>query len=163
MILGVFSVSKTEPWISSYWSFTQTEMIELTSKNVILNRNLFANSKTVIGFMTSKWVWRWSRLIPSPCWSCMQNKAKIKLAIYRLSWIMWLFENNSKYRHIIYCWKSFFATSMDSRSFPQNKAPFGWNQLSKFCHFAQKSVLTIRILSSRTEGTITTKRLCWAF
>ena len=47
---------------------------------------------------------------------------------------------------------------MDSRLLPQNKASFGSNQLSKFRHFAQKRVPTIRSLLSRMEGTIMMRR-----
>ena len=68
------------------------------------------------------------------------------------------FVNESKYRHIIYYWKSFFTTSIDSRSLPQNRAPFGSNQLSKFCYFAWKYASLIRALSSWTKGTIMTRR-----
>ena len=53
---------------------------------------------------------------------------------------------------------------MGLRSLPQNKALIGSDQLSKLRHFAWKSVPTIRTLSSRTDGTIATRRsrgTCW--
>ena len=68
------------------------------------------------------------------------------------------FVNDSKHRHIIDRWKAFFATIKNSRSVSQNNAPFGSNQLSKFCHFSWKCVLSIQVFSSRTEGTITMRR-----
>ena len=75
---GVCSVSKTESPISSYWKFTQIEMIELTLRNVISNRTSFRDFDTVLGFMASKWVRGWSRfLISSPGWPCTQNKAQL--------------------------------------------------------------------------------------
>ena len=139
MSLGVCSVSKTEPWISSYCNFTQIDIIKFILRNVIFNGSSFAKSKTAIGFVASTRVWEWSQfLISSPSWSCIQNKAKINLIIYRIYRKTWLFANYSKYKHIIYCWKLFFNTSMDSRSLPQNKILFGSNQLARFCHFAQK-------------------------
>ena len=65
--LGVYSVSKIQPQLSSYFNFTQIEKITLTSKNVIFNRSSFANFETFIGFVASKQVWKWSQiLIPSP-------------------------------------------------------------------------------------------------
>ena len=69
------------------------------------------------------------------------------------------FTNDSKHRHIIYYWKLFFTTSMDSRSLPQNKVSFRSDQLSKFCQFVQKSVPMIWAFSIQTEYTITTRRL----
>ena len=48
---------------------------------------------------------------------------------------------------------------MDSRSLPQNKVSVGSDQLSKFSHFAWKSVSRIWALSLPTEGTITTRKL----
>ena len=48
---------------------------------------------------------------------------------------------------------------MNSRSLPQNKAPFGLDPLAKFAAFAQRSVPTIWVLSSLMEGTIRTRRL----
>ena len=42
------------------------------------------------------------------------------------------FVNDSKHRHIIYCWIAFFTTIKNSRSLPQNKALFGLDQLVKF-------------------------------
>ena len=47
----------------------------------------------------------------------------------------------------------------NSRLLPQNMAPFGSDQLSKFYQFARKSMLPLWVLSSRTEGTYTAKRL----
>ena len=61
--------------------------------------------------------------------------------------------------------KNFFSKSMDSRSLPQNKAPFGLNQLSKFCYFARKSLPTIWTLSSQTKGIVGMRRpreTCWS-
>ena len=46
----------------------------------------------------------------------------------------------------------------NTRLLPQNKAPFGLDQLSKFRQFVQKCVPKICALSSQTEGTITTRR-----
>ena len=45
---------------------------------------------------------------------------------------MWLFANDFKHKQIIYFWKSFFVTSMNSGSLPQNKALFGSDPLTKF-------------------------------
>ena len=84
---------------------------------------------------------------------------KLKLTIYNLSRKMWFLANEFKHKHIIYHWKSFFATNIDSRSLSKNKALFGLCLLSKFCHFARKSVPIIRTLLSWTEGTITTRML----
>ena len=68
------------------------------------------------------------------------------------------FANDSKHRHSIYRWNSFFVTSIDSRLLPQNKVPFGLDLLAKFCHFARKNISMIRALSFLTEGTIRIKR-----
>ena len=61
-------------------------------------------------------------------------------------------------RHVIYCWIVFFTTSINLRSLPQNKTPFGSDSLTKFVIFAQKNVLTIRVFSSRIQGIIVTRR-----
>ena len=45
---------------------------------------------------------------------------------------MWLFTNDFKHRHIIYRWKWILATIKNSRSLPQNNAPFGSDPLTKF-------------------------------
>ena len=45
---------------------------------------------------------------------------------------MWLFTNDTKHKQIIYRWKVFFITSLNSRSLPQNKALFGSDLLVKF-------------------------------
>ena len=95
--------------------------------------------------------------ILSPDWPYTQNEIRIKVAIYRLSQKMWLFANDSKYRHIIYRWKLVFITRIDLRSFSQNKALVGSDQLLKFCHFAWKSVPTMQTLSWQMKGTIRTK------
>ena len=68
------------------------------------------------------------------------------------------FVEDFKYRHIIYHWKSFFTTNIDLRLLYQNKTPFGSDQLSKIRQYARKCVLSIRVVSSRTDGTITTRR-----
>ena len=87
------------------------------------------------------------------------KQGTINLAFYRLSRKTWIFVNEYKYRHIIYRWKSFFTMINNSRSLAQNMVPFDSDQLSKFRKFAQKSMPPIRALSSRTEGTNTTRRL----
>ena len=71
---------------------------------------------------------------------------------------MWFWANDSKHRHIIYRWKSFFATMNNSRLLPGNKASFGMDQLSKFWQFFSKSVIVNLVFSSRIEGTIMTRR-----
>ena len=68
------------------------------------------------------------------------------------------FANDFKHRHIIYYWKVFFTTSMNSTSLPQNEAPFGSDSLAKFVAFARKSTSTIWTGSSWTKGTIVTRR-----
>ena len=68
----------------------------------------------------------------------MQNEAKIKLIIHILFRKTWFFANDSKHKHIICRWKSFFTTNKDSRWLPQSMAPFDSNLLSKFHHFAWK-------------------------
>ena len=86
------------------------------------------------------------------------------MVIYRLSRKNMTFAHDSKYRHIIYRWKSFSTTSMDSRSLPENKATFGFDLFTKFCYFAWKSVPMIWALSSQMKSTITTRRsrrICW--
>ena len=140
-------------------------MKELTSKNMISNRSSFWDSEAAIWFVTSKRVYEWSQiLISSLDWSYMQNKANVKLAIYRLSRKMWLFfVNDSKYRHNIYRWKSFFAMIKNSRSLPQNKASFGSDLLAKFCYFVRKSVLMIAALSSQMDGTISKRSSSWSW
>ena len=53
---------------------------------------------------------------------------------------------------------------MNSRLLPQNKIPFGLDLLAKFIVFAHKCTLEIRILLSRTEGTIVrrlSRGTCW--
>ena len=77
---------------------------------------------------------------------------------------MWLFTNDFKHRHIIYRWKAFFATSINSRSLPQNKAMFDSDPLTKFVFSTRESVSMIWALSSQIEGTIVTRRsrgTCW--
>ena len=86
------------------------------------------------------------------------KRGKIKMAIYRLSQKTWLFANEPKHRHIIYRWKLFFATSIDFRSLPQNKALFDSDLLAKFHHFTRKSVPMIQALSSWMEGAIMMRR-----
>ena len=75
---------------------------------------------------------------------------------------MWFFAYVLKHRHIIYRLKVFLILSMDSRSLPQNKAPFASDQMTKFCRFAHKTVLTIQALSSWMEGTTVTRRMSLA-
>ena len=53
---------------------------------------------------------------------------------------------------------------MNSRSLPQNKAPFSSDQLAKFVVFGRQSVPMTLALSLRTEDTIVTRRsrgTCW--
>ena len=102
----------------------------------------------------------WFRVLIGLARKTMQ---KIYLSIHRQSQKTWLFTNDFKHRHIINRWKSFFSTSMNSRSLPQNEALFGSDSLAKFATFVQKSMSMIWALSSRTEGTILTKRPCWAW
>ena len=54
--------------------------------------------------------------------------------------------------------KNFFATSKNSRSLPQNEAPFGLDSLAKFDVFAQKYMRAIHAHSSGPEGTIVMMR-----
>ena len=57
----------------------------LTSKNLIFNGSLFANSETVIGFMATKWVWEWFWiLIPSPVSSAhkMRQTLTVNFIVY---------------------------------------------------------------------------------
>ena len=61
---------------------------------------------------------------------------------------------------IIYYWKAFFVTSMNSGSLPQNKVLFGSDPLAKFPVFVQKCVPTICALSSGTEGIILKMGVC---
>ena len=68
------------------------------------------------------------------------------------------FANESKFKKIIYCWKIFFFTSMNSRSLPQNMALFGSDQLVKFTVFVLKCMPMIWALSSGTEVIILTSR-----
>ena len=161
MILRVCLISKTELRISSCWNATQIETIRLILRNVIFNRSLFAKSEIAIGFVASKWVLKWSRiLILSLSWSCMQNETKI--LIINLKTVpknLTFFANDFKYSHIIYCWKEFFGTIMNLRSLSQNKVLFGLDQLAKFVAYVQKSVSTIRSFSTWTKGTIVTKRV----
>ena len=72
----------------------------------------------------------------------------VKLAFFTVSLENHNFLQTTSNIHIIYRWKEFFATSIDSRSLPQNKVPIGSDQLSKFCYFVRKSVPTIRALLS---------------
>ena len=72
-----------------------------------------------------------------------QDTIKLTFFIVFLEKCDFFFANDSKHRHIIYPWISFFSMSLDSRSLPQNKVLFGSGQLSKI-HFAQKSVPMIR-------------------
>ena len=157
-------VFKKEPWTSSCWNFMQIKTIILTSKNMIFHRNLFASSETFIGFVASKWVRKWSRiLIPSLSWSYTQNEVKFNCQFHRLSLKMWLFANDFKHRQIIYGWKVFFITSMNLESLSQNKVSFGSDPHVKFVIFAQKYVPTVRALSTWTEDTILNKKLCWTW
>ena len=89
------------------------------------------------------------------------KRCKLKLAISTVYLEKCnFFANDTKYRHIIYCWKVFFDTIMDLRSLPQNKALVGLDQQLKFRHFARKSVPTIWALSSRTKGIFLKRKLC---
>ena len=147
-------VSKTEPRISSYLNFTQIEIIVLTSKNVIFNGSLFANSENSIGLVASKWVKEWSWiLIQSLGWPCTQNKTNFNCNFTDYLKKRDFFVHDFKHRQIIYRWKAFFITSMNL-SVPQNKAPFGLDLLAKFFIFSQKYMSTIRAFSSGTEDTI---------
>ena len=69
---------------------------------------------------------------------------------------MWLFAND--FKHIIYHWKIFFSTSMNSRLLPQNKAPFRLDQLVKCVVTTWKNVSTIRAFSPWTKDTIVMRR-----
>ena len=90
------------------------------------------------------------------------KRGKVKLAFLTVSLEKRdFFANSTKHRHIIYRWKEFFVTSMNSRSLPQNKTLFGLDQLAKCVASAQKSMPTIQALSSRTEGTLLKRKLCW--
>ena len=71
------------------------------------------------------------------------------------------FANDSKYRHIIYCWKSFFATNMDSRSCLKIRLRLARIYSQSFSISHKKSVSMIRALSSWTEGTISKSKLRW--
>ena len=110
--------------------------------------------------MASKRIREWPQIsISSPSWSSTQNEVRLNCQFTDCFEKDEFFANNSKHRHIIYRWKLFITTSMNSRSLPQNNASFGLDQLSKLCHFARKSVPMIQLLSSRMKGTNTTRRL----
>ena len=80
---------------------------------------------------------------------------------HRLCRKMWLFTNGFKYRKIVYYWKAFLVTSVNSGSLPQNKALFSSYPLTKFSVFARKYMPTIWALLSETEHTILKRRLRW--
>ena len=58
--------------------FTQIETIKLTSRNMISNGSSFQNSETAIGFVASKRIREWSRILISILGClCTQNEAKL--------------------------------------------------------------------------------------
>ena len=134
----------------------------LTSKNVIFNERSFANYEIAIEFVALKRVQEWSRILYlSLNWPYMQNETILTHIFHNFFQKMLLFVNDFKNRRIIYCWKAFFTTNMNSRSFPKNKALFGSNQLIKF-PFVGKCVPIIRSLLSENKHTIVKRSSCWS-
>ena len=129
--------------------------------HAIFNENSSANSKTATRFVVLKQVREWSRILilNSSC-PCTQTRQTLTSNFHSLSRKMWLFANDLNYRKIIFRWKGFFITSMNSGSLPQNKTPFGSDLLVKFL-IARKCVPTIQILLSETEDTIFKMKLFW--
>ena len=146
MSLGVYLVSKTELWISSYWIFMQIETIVFTSKNTIFNRSWFANSEIVIRFVVLKRVREWSLiLILSPSWLCTQNETNFNYQFHKMPRKMWFFlQMTSNIGKLYTVGKYFCSTSINSRSLTQNTAPFGSDPLAKFVLFAWKCVSLIQ-------------------
>ena len=108
----------------------------LTPRNMISNGDSFWDSETVIRFVASKWVWKWSRiLISSPTWPYTQKEAQLNYHFHSFPRKMWFFVNKSKHRHIKSRWKSFFTMINNTRSLSQNMALFGSTQLSKSRQF----------------------------
>ena len=114
-------------------------------------------------WIRGEWVWEWSRiLILSLNWPCMQNETKCNCQFYNLSQKMWHFANDFKHRQIIYRWKAFFVTRINSESLSQNKVLFGSYLLANFL-FAQKCVSMIRTLSSGNKDTTLKSSLRWTW
>ena len=135
--------------MSKYWNLKQIETIMLTSKNVIFCGSLFANYETTIGFMASKQVRGWPRiLILISGWFCTQNETTLINNCHSSSRKMWLCANDTKCKHLICFEKYFFLISTTSISLLQNRAPFGWDLIEElqlhgiacewFEHFRQK-------------------------
>ena len=104
--------------------------------------DLWHRNKSVSGFKF------WFRVMVDPTHKTRQSQI-VNFKNYLEKY--YFFANDSKHRHIIYSWKSFFTTSMNSRSLPQNETLFDSDPLAKFVAFAWKSVLTIQALSSWME------------
>ena len=120
---GILSFQNRTPNIKLL-KFHAIETIGLTSKNTIFSGSSFTKFET--GLKTSP-----KMVSDSDSESRLALHAKLDKAFncqfHKLSRKIWLFKNNFKHRHIIYCWKAFCATSMNSRSLLQNKAPFDSN------------------------------------
>ena len=131
-------------------------MLFSTEARLSILRPLFdswcrTNSKSGLGS------WFWVSVV------CMQNEANFNYQFHNLSRNMWLYANDFKHRQIIYRWKAFFVTSMNSGSLPQKRLCLARIHLQSFI-FAQKCMPTIQTLSLGTEGTIFNRRLrrtCW--
>ena len=126
---------------------------------MISNGSSFGDSETAIGFMASKWVPKWYWIfILSLDWSCTQNEAQLHWYFSNYLEKRDFFTNESKHRHIIYHWKSFFVTINNAILLTQNKVSFGSDQISKFCQFVRKCVPSIWAFSLWMECTSMTRR-----
>ena len=87
------------------------------------------------------------------------KQGKVKLAFFTVSLEKCEFLWRPPNIGILYTVGKFFATSMDSRSLPQNKTLFDSDQLSKFHQFVRKCVTSIQAPLLQMEGNIRTRRL----
>ena len=139
--------------------------IMLTLKNVIFNRSSFANSDATIGFVTSKQVRKWSRiLISSPCCSYTQKETNFLLSIHNLSRKKCDFLQMTSNIGILHTVGKYFLIRIWIWDhYLKNKVLFGLDPLAKYVVFARKCMPMIWTPSSRMEGTILKRNLSWAF
>ena len=137
----------------------QNSAMRLTSKYELFNCSSFGNLETSSGFVTSKRVWEWSRiLIWSPCWPYTQMETNFN---WQFSLKKSDFRNFTKHRKVTCYCEAFFFKCMNLGSLPLKSSPIGLDQALKFWITHHNELFWK--LSSEMEGTHLKALWCWAW
>ena len=147
-----------------YWNIMQIEIIVFISKN----RFSMESCLSILRLSLDSWCRNmfksglkfWFRVSIG-----LTRKTRQTLIGNFHSWSkkMWIFcKRHQTWVNYILLESIFFIMSTNSRSLPQNKAPFGWDSLANLL-IVWKYVPTIQAFSLEIEGTILKKELRWTY